>query len=502
VTANRHFRGPQSEAATQAGIVPAAFVAIVARGAGPTILQRSAVAGRIETGRLARRMGTVPSSTQGAIAMFFPWKLPRRKTTRTGARRRRRANRLSPTAVEFLEPRAMLSANVILVTPGPGTPIQDAVDSAQAGDTILLGKGVYQEQITIDKDLTIAGKTNDARDVEIRPPVDDGDGDGITVTSDVHHVALKNFRVTGWADDGITVAEDSSEAVGVEKVILANVIANHNRGDGIELNDVGDVRLTKVCASNNGDDGLEVAEGKGKIDITQSQFNCNGTGVENHGLEIKEIAGNVNLNKIEANANGDDGLRIAGAQDVCITSSKFSNNVGNSNADGVDFQRVRNVRVSCVTACGNAEDGFDIDNGTGDISIKDSVFSNNGVAVATERGDGIDLHNIAGKVTLCKVHACENQGSGVTIEQADAVDIFFSKFCENGADGIQVESVPTVLIKDSTGNRNGLFGLSVTDSSRLTVKYSTFLKNASGAISLKDVAQYIPCRVIADGQKV
>jgi nitrous oxidase accessory protein len=54
------------------------------------------------------------------------------------------------------------------VYPGPGTPIQDAIDDASAGDTILVHAGLYNEKITVDKTLSIIGdsKTNTI----IQPP--------------------------------------------------------------------------------------------------------------------------------------------------------------------------------------------------------------------------------------------------------------------------------------------------------------------------------------------
>jgi len=50
------------------------------------------------------------------------------------------------------------SARSIVVPPGPGTPIQDAINSASAGDTIRLRYGTYNESVTIDRAIKVRGR--------------------------------------------------------------------------------------------------------------------------------------------------------------------------------------------------------------------------------------------------------------------------------------------------------------------------------------------------------
>jgi hypothetical protein len=47
------------------------------------------------------------------------------------------------------------SAARIDVSPGPGTPLQDAIDSAAAGDTVFVHNGAYPEAIVIDRSLRV-----------------------------------------------------------------------------------------------------------------------------------------------------------------------------------------------------------------------------------------------------------------------------------------------------------------------------------------------------------
>ena len=43
------------------------------------------------------------------------------------------------------------------VYPGAGTPIQDAIDGAGAGDTIYVHEGTYVENVDVWKRVTLAG---------------------------------------------------------------------------------------------------------------------------------------------------------------------------------------------------------------------------------------------------------------------------------------------------------------------------------------------------------
>ena len=89
------------------------------------------------------------------------------------------------------------------------TTIQDAVNAAADGDTINIGAGTYNESVTIDKSLTLAGPNasispntsnpltaNGARAAEaiIRPAVGDGN-DAFTVTSTATNVVFSGLSI-------------------------------------------------------------------------------------------------------------------------------------------------------------------------------------------------------------------------------------------------------------------------------------------------------------------
>ena len=57
--------------------------------------------------------------------------------------------------IVFSRPSSSPSVQVSTVTVSQGESIQAAVDQAAAGDTISVHAGVYGEQVTIDKPLTV-----------------------------------------------------------------------------------------------------------------------------------------------------------------------------------------------------------------------------------------------------------------------------------------------------------------------------------------------------------
>ncbi|MEW6143956.1 MAG: nitrous oxide reductase family maturation protein NosD [Thermodesulfobacteriota bacterium] len=130
--------------------------------------------------------------------------------------------RFSALAVFILgaAPLAQSLEKTIRVTrDGPVRSISEAIDSASAGDTIIVDGGVYRERVVADKKLRLIGVSN---------PVIDGGGTGTVVEIKAPGSVIKGFTVTGSGshlsneDTGILV--DSAEGVTVEENILTDVL--------------------------------------------------------------------------------------------------------------------------------------------------------------------------------------------------------------------------------------------------------------------------------------
>lgn len=83
------------------------------------------------------------------------------------------------------------------VRTGPGSAIQDAVDDASDGDTVVITGGTYHERVTIDKSITLRG----AGDVAIQPPRstlrESGLNPVISVSGTGTQVTVEEISITG-----------------------------------------------------------------------------------------------------------------------------------------------------------------------------------------------------------------------------------------------------------------------------------------------------------------
>ncbi len=153
---------------------------------------------------------------------------------------RRISPRLLIALVLFLSSRTALAAT-IAVAPGPGTPLQDAIDGAAPGDTIRLAAGGYPESITITKPLRLSGPRGSHLDD--KPPAATiaagctGVATGITVAAD--DVKLSDLRVITFTEYGIDVQ-------GRHRVGIRNVLAMPNCSSEPPLATINVVASTRV----------------------------------------------------------------------------------------------------------------------------------------------------------------------------------------------------------------------------------------------------------------
>jgi parallel beta-helix repeat protein len=161
-----------------------------------------------------------------------------------------------------------------VLVPGDYGSIQAAHDAASSGDTILLQPGVYVEQITITKAITLASLYVTTGDESyIASTILDGDNRAYTISipegaedrPTIQGVTIRN------SDDGITpramfnllssVITGTSDGVDYEDGsggLVRFCTFELNSDDGIDLDNSVDIVIQDNIIRNNDDDGIEI----------------------------------------------------------------------------------------------------------------------------------------------------------------------------------------------------------------------------------------------------
>jgi parallel beta-helix repeat protein len=173
--------------------------------------------------------------------------------------------------------------------PGQGGSIQDAIDSASPGDTILVNSGVYHESVNVTKALVLLGN-----DTGRGLPVVDARGRGSAITLSADGIELKSFRAAGSGNGSL---DAGIKVVSKDNIVEGN-LAQGNGNAGILL----------LWASNNTVAG-NAAAGNGKgIVLVHSSGNLvagNNASWNDDGIAIQTSRENtIRANNVTKNGRG------------------------------------------------------------------------------------------------------------------------------------------------------------------------------------------------------
>jgi len=190
-----------------------------------------------------------------------------------------------------------------------GESIQTAIDDAGAGDTIYVHAGTYDENVDVDKRVTLIG---DGADVVTVRAADEGDH-VFNVTAD--YVDISGFNVTGateWDRGGICLND-------VNKCTISNNTASGNCY-GIYLSSSSNNNLTNNTANSNNYGGIRLwssnnnnlTNNYGGIRLWSSNNNIllgNTASDNSRGIDLY-FSSNNTLTHNTANSNNYDGIWI------------------------------------------------------------------------------------------------------------------------------------------------------------------------------------------------
>ncbi|ELY44276.1 NosD domain-containing protein [Natronorubrum sulfidifaciens] len=304
--------------------------------------------------------------------------------------------------------------------------IQDAVDDAPANTTVVVPEGRYEEQIELDKPLTLAGEG----DVTIAGP-----GWGTVVTATADRTAVTGLEITGVGD----------ETSGVDGVPDH---APEERGDGW------DDELTTHYTG--GDAGIAITEGADSL-VADVTIRTPSTGVLLHDspetvvrnvtVEGNEVSsdGRAGINAIYSAAviedstirDGRDGIYTHESQEIVIR-----NNTLDGNRLGVHLMHTSDAVVAGNEFREQDTTGIYVMTGPERIAIVENTIRDTEVGIIPDSDDAYVASNIV-------------EGNDVGIRQNTAASLIEHNVIAGNIVGVEERSVlPTnrIVHNDFVGN--------------------------------------------------
>jgi parallel beta-helix repeat protein len=214
--------------------------------------------------------------------------------------------------------------------------IQQAVNNAAAGDTIIVRDGTYTENVGVNKSLAILAENMSALTIVQAANPDD---DVFEVTVD--YVNISGFTVTGTDGDGFYLCDAD----------CCNISDNNvsNNGKGIYLDYSSNCVLANNNASSNSDIGSEDAVGYSYGIYLSSSSNCvlvNNAANANTGQGSR---GNVASDEPGGDGHG-HGIVLSSSNNCTLINNTANANMGSGGNGGRD---------SGVSYCGtDGGDGY------------------------------------------------------------------------------------------------------------------------------------------------
>jgi len=295
------------------------------------------------------------------------------------------------------------------------TTINDAIDEAGNGDTIIVCPGTYNESVEVDKaeNVTIKGITK---------PLVDG-------TS---------------SSPAFVITEDGTHVTGFEAISTDNHC--------IFVNGAEDVRLHGNIASGCSGKGIQVIGDSDRITISGNQINDNG----DHGIRISFDNDDSTIRGNTVIGNDNHGIKCSSCDNIVIQGNKVIDNSG----DGIKCSSCNNSVIQGNTSNLNDDDGIDINGGSDNNLVRGNTVNGNSGDGIEVRGDdntirnndannngenGIELDDFAMENDVTHNNTNDNTDLGILDDGTD--NTFDKNRCRNNGSDSDDGSEPDGLCK-------------------------------------------------------
>jgi parallel beta-helix repeat protein len=241
-------------------------------------------------------------------------------------------------------------ARTIFVNPGES--IQDAVDSAQPGDTVVVASGTYHESVCVQTDdLTLQGSSQG----DDRPQLDGKNLLANAVVAFADGFSMESFQIRNYLTNGVV-------AVGARGVILRDLLAENTGEYGVYPVGCENVLIERVMAIGASDTGIYVGQSRDVV-VRDNEAHANVSGFE--------IENSVNVLVSDNYAHGNTAgmlvfvlprLAIKETRDVRLVNNRvLDNNLPNFAEEGSLVSNVpRGIGILILAADGTEVTGNEI----------------------------------------------------------------------------------------------------------------------------------------------
>lgn len=363
---------------------------------------------------------------------------------------------------------------------GDFTTIQSAIDDADDGDTIEVFAGIYNENLIVNKTVTLIG--NGSQNTSI---VGDGTGDVVSITA--NGVYMEAFRVSGSGGNphaAVNVTSDSNT--------LTEISGSDSYWNGIMLYYSDGNTLINNTLTNTWSHNIYLKfSDQNTITNNNASTSQNGVGVYLYESHNNTLSGN------EFWKNHYDGIWIERSHDNQMTKNRADEN--GEYGIGLDRSHRNSISWNNLTASGDhnlylensnfnilaynnaslSEDGSGISlHGSDNNSITaNDCWANayTGIWMQGSDGDLIDENN-----------AIENRNSGIGIDSSGNITIYANRCQGNGGPGIWLNlSHQNTIIGNNCSGSSGSSGIYLLRSNHNSLTFNTCMGNEFACIWMK-----------------
>jgi len=304
-----------------------------------------------------------------------------------------------------------------------GNSIQETIDNAEEGDTISLPAGTFEENIVIDKKITLDGKSR-------FDTIIDGDGDCAIKIENTSDVEIKSLKIINCNSGGIEVhnSEDIS-------IVACGFVDNP---DGILFNTTKNSEI-RGCFFQRNDNGIHFIDS----DDNNVMYN-NLSGEYSIFVPHRENGNNKGIYFVNS-----DGNKI------------FENIIKYNDKDGIHLLTSSHNDIAKNIVGFNGDAGILLDTEFPGSTVRENVVFNNGESGILCFGPDFGIEQYSEAVTINYNDVYKNYNSGIRALGLEYSTIAANKAHSNIQQGIDLWSCNETLVHSNNISGNEKYGIRI-----------------------------------------